>query len=126
MMRTLLLSTTLVAALAIAGTAPAFASEHSDSDRSDAAMVSNAKTTLVQAIATAEQDAGGKALKARADNENGSLVYKIEVAKGDVIQMVTVDAATGKVTAKTADARDEDRNGDDEHSNGEHEDDGQK
>lgn len=55
------------------------------------ADVQNARTSLKQAIATAEQKAGGRATKAEIEREASSLRYKITVANGDRTQEVNVD-----------------------------------
>jgi uncharacterized membrane protein YkoI len=64
--------------------------------------VSKATVTMSQAIATAEQQAGGKATRAKLENETGKLVYEIKVAGKDKITEVKVDAQDGKVLASGA------------------------
>ena len=59
----------VAAALAAAVPLAAMAAEHQD--QSDAAVMNAAKVSLAQAIATAEQQTGGKAFDA-VDNENGT------------------------------------------------------
>ena len=52
-----------------------------------------AKITPEQAIAAAEAAIGGKAKYVELENENGNLVYDVEIGKKEVI----VDAGNGKV-----------------------------
>jgi uncharacterized membrane protein YkoI len=61
--------------------------------------VSKATVTMSQAIATAEQQAGGRATKAKLENETGKLLYEIKVAGKDKTTEVKVDAQDGKVLA---------------------------
>ena len=79
--------------------ASAFASEH-DGAPVDA---SKATVTMSQAIATAEQQAGGKATNAKLENETGKLLYEIKVAGNGKTTEVKVDAQDGKVLATGAD-----------------------
>lgn len=65
----------------------------------DAAALANAKVTLQQAIATAEQQAGGKAVGAGVDNENGIVRIAVEVASNQGVRTVLVDPQSGQVTA---------------------------
>jgi uncharacterized membrane protein YkoI len=64
--------------------------------------VSKATVTMSQAIATAEQQAGGKATHAKLENETGKLFYEIKVAGKDKVTEVKVDATDGKVLASGA------------------------
>ena len=67
------------------------------------ADVSKATVTMSQAVATAEQQAGGKATHARLESETGKLVYEVKVAGKDKVTEVKVDATDGKVLASGAD-----------------------
>src|ERR1700687_3877556 len=63
------------------------------------AAFGTAKISLSQAIATAEQKVGGKALDGGLNNENGVMTYAVEVVdKGNTVQTVLVDLNTGGVT----------------------------
>ena len=53
---------------------------------------SKATVTMSQAIATAEQQAGGKATNAKLENETGKLLYEVKVAGKDKVTEVKVDA----------------------------------
>ena len=73
--------------------------------------VSKATVTMSQAIATAEQQAGGKATRAELENETGKLLYEIKVAGKDKVTEVKVDATDGKVVASGADTHAHKRGG---------------
>ena len=73
--------------------------------------VSKATVTMSQAIATAEQQAGGKATRAKLENEAGKLVYEVKVAGKDKVTEVKVDATDGKVLASGADTHAHKRSG---------------
>jgi hypothetical protein len=65
--------------------------------------VSKATVTMSQAIATAEQQGGGKATRAQLENESGKLLYEVKVAGKDQVSEVKVDATDGKVLASGPD-----------------------
>lgn len=71
-------------------------------DRDELAKLAASPTTLAAAITAAEQHTGGKAIEARFDDENGALLFKIEIAKDNTTQRVKIDSATGKVTKVSA------------------------
>ena len=98
----------LVATGAVGGLA--FAQERREADK-DAAALANAKVTLQQAITTAEQQAGGRAVSADIEQERGATRIEVEVAGLQGVRTVMVDAQTGQVTA-TRDG-DQDENDDD-------------
>lgn len=52
-----------------------------------------AKITIQQAIAIAEAEIGGKASEVELDNEDGNLVYEVEIGEKEVV----IDAVNGKV-----------------------------
>ena len=60
------------------------------------ADVQNASTSLKQAVATAEQKAGGRAAEAKAEPEASGVRYKITVVTGSQSQDITV-GADGKI-----------------------------
>jgi uncharacterized membrane protein YkoI len=81
------------------------------------AITKLAKTgiSLVQAVTTAEQYAGGKASRAELENENGRLVYGVEVADNAKAVDVKIDATNGAVISAQVDQADhESKNGEDE------------
>lgn len=93
-----------------AGTA-AYAKDRGNDAISDLAQ---ARITLAQAVAAAEQHAGGRATKAELEHRKGGTAFEVEVVKGGAVSNVIVDATDGKVLAAKADREDHD---------GEHEDD---
>lgn len=90
----------VVLATGVASTA-AFANGEKE-DANDAAALANAKITLSQAIATAEQQTGGKAIGAGVDNENGIVSIAVDVAGSQGVKTVLVDPQTGRITATKA------------------------
>ena len=81
------------------------------------AMTDLAKTgiSLVQAVTAAEQHVGGKASRAELENENGRLVYGIEVANNAQTVDVKIDAVNGSVVSAQLDQGDQaSKNGEEE------------
>jgi uncharacterized membrane protein YkoI len=75
-----------------------------------------AKLTSDQAVAKALDAVKGKVLNTELENENGFLVFGVEVVTADkAIVDVKVDAGSGKVLAM-----DQDKADDEEHESGEH------
>ncbi len=89
------------ALLTTAAGSAALAKGHDD-DSNDAAALAGAKVTLTQAIATAEQQTGGRAIGAGADNENGRVAIAVEIAAKDGMRTVLIDPATGQPIANRA------------------------
>jgi uncharacterized membrane protein YkoI len=92
------------AALAATALGTAYAARN---DAGDAAVLSQAKITLSQAIASAERHTGGRAVHARIENENGSAVYGVETVQGSTATDVKVDAGDGHVLSAQADHGDQ-------------------
>jgi hypothetical protein len=70
----------------------------------EAVYADMAKISLDSAVSKALKAVPGKALKVELENENGSLVYGVEIAKADhQIADVKVDAGNGKVLKIEAD-----------------------
>lgn len=69
--------------------------------------LAQARISLTQAIATAEQHAGGRASRAELQNENGRLVYGVEVADNAKTTDVKVDATDGSVVSAQVDQADQ-------------------
>lgn len=81
----------------------------------DAAPIATTKIGLAQAVATAEAHVGGKATEAEFErNKAGQWVFDVEVAKGQAVTNVTVDAGSGNVLAAVADKPDNDDDKDDD------------
>ena len=68
-------------------------------DDQDAKALQGAKITLVEAITTAEQQAGGRAVSADIEQERGLTLIEVEVVGPQGVRTVMVDAQTGQVTA---------------------------
>ncbi len=97
MLRTRILPAAMAAAIAVGASGAAFAATDEKEDAQDIAAVLNAKTSLAEAIAAAEQQVGGKAIEAGLDDESGGKRFEVEVAKDKTVQRVLVDPQTGKV-----------------------------
>lgn len=97
----------LAALVALAATAfgTAYGAKSADND---AIGVESAKIDLTQAVAAAEQHAGGKASRAEFEKSKGPWVFDVEVVNGKKVMDVKVDPATGKVIAATEDKADHD------------------
>ncbi|MGQ9756173.1 MAG: PepSY domain-containing protein [Desulfotomaculales bacterium] len=65
-----------------------------------AALEGKAKITPAQAQAAALAAVPGTALKTELDNENGNLVYSVEVKTAQGVKDIKVDAGDGKVLAQ--------------------------
>lgn len=88
------------AAILSAGAAGSAVIAHAgEAEGSDAAALANAKITLGQAIAAAEQRVGGKAIDAGVENQNGTVSIAVDVAGKQGVKTVLFDPATGQITA---------------------------
>ena len=77
-------------------------------DEDELARLAATSTTLAAAIATAEQHTGGKAIEARVDDDDDTMLFKVKVAKDNAVHKVMVDGATGKVVRVKSTGDDED------------------
>jgi uncharacterized membrane protein YkoI len=69
--------------------------------------IGQAKTTLIQAIAAAEQQVAGKATKAEYEqSKQHGWIYDVEVVNGPKVFDVKVDPQAGTVIASTVDKAD--------------------
>lgn len=66
-------------------------------DRDEATKLVASPVTLAAAIATAEQQTGGKSIEAAFENENGAAQFEIEVVKDNTVHTVKIDATNGQV-----------------------------
>lgn len=110
------LAVAAVAALAAAALGSAYAAQ---SEEADAAVLAQTRISLAQAIASAEQHAKGKAVRAALEDENGTIVYGVEVVSGAKAVDVKVDVRDGKILSAQAD-QDEREGIAEEHEKGEH------
>ena len=74
----------------------------------DALAMAQAKTSLIQAVTTAEQHAGGKATHAEYENSKQGWVYDVEVVSGVKVFDVRVDADKGTVISSAEDKAEHD------------------
>lgn len=66
-----------------------------------------AKISLVDAVSAAESGSGGRATRAELEGDAGKLAYEVEIVMPDrQVFDVSVDAASGAVLSKHADAAD--------------------
>lgn len=92
--------------LVAAGGAAAVAAQ---TGHNDALAVNQAAITLTQAVATAEQHAGGRASRAEFEHSRThGWVYDVEVVAGEKVFDVEVDAQTAAVLASALDSGDHD------------------
>jgi len=100
--KTKLIIAILSAGAALAGlSAIVIAAEKETADGpKEKAAIAAAKVTLKQAIATAEQAAGGKATANGIENQDDSAIYyDVTVDKAGVPQKVLIDMQSGKVVS---------------------------
>lgn len=97
MRRSNLIPAAIAVIFAIVTTGAAFASSSDKEKAGEVAAALSAKIPAVQAIAVAEQQTGGRALKIDVENEKGTYLYEIKTASRDKVAAVFVDPATGKV-----------------------------
>jgi uncharacterized membrane protein YkoI len=97
--RGLILGTLLAAATA---TTVAFAEPAKSEQHGTPVDFSKVQVAMSQAIATAEQQAGGRATKAKLENERGKLLYEVTVTGKDRATEVKIDAQDGKVLGTEA------------------------
>jgi len=116
LLKSKILNAVTVAALGLGGIGTALAAESERNDAAELARLPAGHVTLAAAIATAEQQTGGKAIDASFGNENGTMLVEVEVAKGNAVHTVKLDAASGKVVKVTT--ADEDEQHENEHEGG--------
>ncbi len=75
----------------------------------DALAVSRAKISITQAIASAEQQTHGRAVKAKYEENDNILIYEIEVVSDNKAFDVKVDAEKGTVISSVEDRPDHNR-----------------
>jgi uncharacterized membrane protein YkoI len=97
------LLTLAMAGVIAAGTLGAGAafSRESDHRTDEAAIMANSKVSMAQAIATAEQHTGGKAVGTGIEDQDGTVFLEVQVIKNNERQKVLVDPQSGSVV-KTA------------------------
>ena len=86
----------VIASGAIGGSVAAYA-RNNEQATDEAAIMANAKITMAQAIATAEQQVGGKAVGTGIEDQDGTVYFEVQVVKDGARQKVLVDPQTGKI-----------------------------
>lgn len=117
MFRSKIIPATLASIVALGTAHAAFAvnGANQTDEQQEAAAVQNAKTSLVQAITAAEQHTGGKAIDISIEDHDDRVIgYHVKVAKGNTVQEVLVDLNTGQVLKVTANASEDDEDGEHE------------
>ena len=94
----------LLGAAAVAGVAGAAAAARADQE--DLRLFAEAKVVLTQAIATAEQHLGGRAIGAKLDDDSFKPAYEVTVVKDNRVFDVQVDAVTNAVLGSREDTDD--------------------
>ena len=105
-----MVSVLTIGTLGAAGVAHA---KDKDLRTSEAAIVANANVTMAQAIATAEQKTGGKAVGAGIEDQDGTVFLEVQVLKDSQRHSVLIDPQSGQVV-KVAIDNEQDENGDEE------------
>lgn len=106
----------VAAVVATAGTGTlAYAARYLEND---ALAITNARISLAQAVAAAEQHINGKATRAEFEHTLQGGLYDVEVVSGSKVFDITVDADKGTVLSSVEDTgdRDEDEHDDDDRS----------
>src|SRR4051812_34675567 len=98
------------AAHIFAGSGAAYAKKDERTD--EAATMANAKVTMAQAIAAAEQRTGGKAVSTGIEDQDGAVFLEVTVVANSRRQKVLVDPQTGNVV-KTVQSDDDEHENDD-------------
>jgi uncharacterized membrane protein YkoI len=91
-----------LAAMAVAGVAGAVATA-ARADQEELNLFLQAKVMLTQAIATAEQHLGGRAIGAKLDDDSFKPAYEVTVVKDNRVYDVHVDAVTNAVLGSRED-----------------------
>ncbi len=99
MLRSKLLTALMAGTLAsgaIGGSVAAYA-RNGDNPTDEVAVMANAKITMAQAIATAEQQTGGRAVGTGIEDQDGTVYFEVQVLNGGTRHKVLIDPQTGKV-----------------------------
>ena len=93
-----------VAALALAGLliAGTLGTAHAASQDEEATALQGAKVSLVQAIAAAEQQTGGRAFDAGADRKGGTPRITVETNGPEAVRTTVIDAQNGQASGTRA------------------------
>ena len=80
----------------------------------EAAIMANAKVTMAQAIATAEQKTGGKTVGTGIEDQDGTVFLEVQVLKDNQRHSVLIDPQSGQVVKVAIDNEQEDDEEDDD------------
>lgn len=97
MFRSKIIPFAAAAAMACGLAATAYAESGSHENSKETAIVLGAKTSIAQAIAAAEQQSLGRALRIDVEKENGAYLYEVKTASADKISKVFIDPMSGRV-----------------------------
>ena len=111
MQRKILISALIMAAGVATAGGLAYAKQSGEPQNEAMANLAQAKISLAQAVTTAEQHIGGRASRAELENENGRLVYGVEVADNIKTTDVKVDAIDGSIVSAQTDPADHESEG---------------
>lgn len=98
--------TSLAALAAVLATSGALAYAAASGEGNDALAAAAAPVSLTQAIAAAEQHAGGKATKAEYEHSRKGAYYEVEVVQGQQVWDVRIDPHKGTVLTAALDKAD--------------------
>jgi uncharacterized membrane protein YkoI len=102
-----------VLAMGALGAAGAAYAKDKELRTNEAAIMANAKVTMEQAIAAAEQKTGGKAVGTGIEDQDGTVFLEVQVLKDDQRHSVLIDPQSGQVVKVAVDNQ-QDENGDEE------------
>jgi uncharacterized membrane protein YkoI len=83
-------------------------------DENEAALAKLAKITLEEATRNAQGAVAGRVLEAKLENEDGNLVYTVEILSGQTTKEVIIDAGNGAVLGVGTEAEDDEHEENDE------------
>ena len=72
-------------------------------DNDAVAELAATKVSLLEAVAAAQTQSGGRATQAELETEDGVALYEIELVVGNKVKQLKVNAVTGAVVASEAD-----------------------
>jgi uncharacterized membrane protein YkoI len=97
MYRFKILPATLATVVALGTAGMAIASTGEKENSQEITAVLGAKTSIAQAIASAEQQTGGRAMKIDMEHEKGVYLYEVKTVSKDKVADVLIDPASGQV-----------------------------
>jgi uncharacterized membrane protein YkoI len=113
LLRTKLMTAILAGTLAsgaIGGSVAAYA-KNRDAPTDEAAVMANAKVSMAEAMATAEQAVGGKAVGSGIEDQDGTVYLEVQVLKGGTRHKVLIDPQSGKVVKTVTADNEQNENG---------------